>query len=180
MLRFSLIVLSLFSLVSVADESNIKQEVKPVIKQFAQALQGQLKQAIQSGGPVNGIKVCNLQAPNIVKETSTDSWQVLRTSLKWRNQNNKPDAWERKQLEIFETQKKAGKDPKTMWAIQEDDKQIRVMKAIPTKAICLNCHGQTMAPEVSKKLNELYPDDHATGYSLGEVRGAFSLTKFKH
>jgi hypothetical protein len=51
------------------------------------------------------------------------------------------------------------------------------MKAITTEGICLACHGKTLGPAVSKKISELYPSDHATGYSVGEVRGAFSLKK---
>jgi cytochrome c553 len=179
MLRYSLIVLWLFSTLSVASDSDVKQAAKPLIKQFAQALQGELKQAMQAGGPVNGIAACHIQAPKIAQDMNTNQWAVSRTSLKWRNPNNEPDAWERAQLESFNVKAKAGTDPKTLWAIHEDNKQVRVMKAIPTKAICLNCHGQTLMPEVAKKLAELYPEDRATGYKLGEIRGAFSLTKVK-
>jgi hypothetical protein len=33
------------------------------------------------------------------------------------------------------------------------------------------------AAEVKKKIQMHYPHDKATGYSLGQVRGAFSLSK---
>jgi len=51
------------------------------------------------------------------------------------------------------------------------------MKAVPTEGVCLACHGQNISPEVQTKLNELYPDDKATGYSLGQVRGAIVVIK---
>jgi hypothetical protein len=51
------------------------------------------------------------------------------------------------------------------------------MKAIPTGEVCLACHGSDITPEVAAAIDERYPDDMARGYSLGDVRGAFSLSK---
>lgn len=50
------------------------------------------------------------------------------------------------------------------------------MKAIPTAGLCLQCHGTAINPEVSAKLNELYPHDKAVGYREGDIRGAFLVT----
>jgi len=47
------------------------------------------------------------------------------------------------------------------------------MKVIPTAEVCLKCHGSTLAPGVDKVLSELYPQDKATGYKKGDIRGAF-------
>jgi hypothetical protein len=51
------------------------------------------------------------------------------------------------------------------------------MKAIPTGAVCLACHGETIAPPIAAKINELYPQDQATGFREGDLRGAFVVTK---
>jgi excinuclease UvrABC helicase subunit UvrB len=52
------------------------------------------------------------------------------------------------------------------------------MKAIPTaEKPCLACHGKTLAPQVAARLKELYPDDRATGYAAGEIRGAITLSR---
>ena len=56
-------------------------------------------------------------------------------------------------------------------------RQFRFMKAIPTGALCLQCHGSSISPEVSARLAELYPDDKATGYATGDIRGAFVVTR---
>ena len=53
----------------------------------------------------------------------------------------------------------------------------RYMKAIPAGELCLTCHGKELAPDLAAKLRELYPDDQATGFSLGEIRGAFTITQ---
>ena len=36
---------------------------------------------------------------------------------------------------------------------------------------CLSCHGETLSGELKEKLNELYPNDQATGFKLGQFRG---------
>jgi hypothetical protein len=49
------------------------------------------------------------------------------------------------------------------------------MRAIPTDAVCLTCHGATLAPELAAAIRRDYPDDAATGFSQGQLRGAFSV-----
>jgi hypothetical protein len=51
------------------------------------------------------------------------------------------------------------------------------MKAIPTGEICLACHGESISPDVATAIREAYPQDQATGFSLGDIRGAFTLSK---
>ena len=51
------------------------------------------------------------------------------------------------------------------------------MKAIPTQALCLNCHGELMSTPVKAKIKQLYPGDKATGFKVGDIRGAFTLFK---
>jgi hypothetical protein len=50
------------------------------------------------------------------------------------------------------------------------------MKAIPTKIVCLKCHGSEIDPKIVAKLDELYPEDKAVGYKQGDIRGAFYVT----
>ena len=39
--------------------------------------------------------------------------------------------------------------------------------------LCLNCHGVELAPDVAGRIAELYPEDRATGFEAGELRGVF-------
>jgi hypothetical protein len=43
--------------------------------------------------------------------------------------------------------------------------------------MCLTCHGEKakIPPAVRAVLAREYPDDHATGFSVGDVRGAVSV-----
>lgn len=53
----------------------------------------------------------------------------------------------------------------------------RYTKGIRVQALCLKCHGQEqdISPNVKKLLNEHYPDDRATGYNVGDLRGTISI-----
>ncbi len=53
----------------------------------------------------------------------------------------------------------------------------RYMKAIPTAEPCLTCHGVNVAEPVKAKLAQLYPQDQATGFKAGDIRGAFTISK---
>jgi hypothetical protein len=156
---------------------------KQIVKEFASRLQSELQQAIKAGGPVNAIKVCQQKAPAIAKDLSQKTgWDVGRTSLKLRNPKlDAPDAWEEQVLRKFDERKAAGEDVQGMSyaaVVNVDGKErYRFMKAIPTGPLCLACHGTSVTPEVASALHNLYPNDRATGYRLGDIRGAFTLSK---
>lgn len=152
------------------------------IKEFAGALQAELKAAMQAGGPVAAIGICSMQAMPITQRIGTEKNLFLsRTSLKIRNPANTPSAWQTEVLEDFEHQKAAGKDIGSLaWSeiVRVDGQQeFRYMKAIPTGAVCLQCHGTALSTEVSQTLAGLYPEDHATGFREGDIRGAFVVVR---
>ena len=154
---------------------------RAVVKEFAGALRHELTQALAGGAPSQAISVCRMAAPAIgADQTGRTGWQVGRTSLRVRNPDNAPDAWETATLESFEARKAAGEDVKRLEhseiVVAEDGQQsFRYMKAIPTGELCLTCHGSDISPDVQATLNELYPDDRATGFAAGDIRGAFTI-----
>jgi hypothetical protein len=147
-------------------------------KALFDALGGELQAAMKAGGPVNAIQVCNTKAPDIARDVSAkQNLAIGRTSLKLRNEKNAPDAWEAKVLELFELRKKNGEAPATLEFYEAVGGEFRYMKAIaiPEGAPCLACHGVKIDEKVQAKLKELYPKDKATGYSTGDLRGAFTV-----
>ena len=95
--------------------------------------------------------------------------------------SNAADTWETKVLNEFEARKVKGEKVKPMAyfeAVNKNGKKtFRFMKAIPTGQVCLKCHGDNIAPAIKAKLQKLYPNDKATGYKLGDIRGAFTITQ---
>lgn len=57
------------------------------------------------------------------------------------------------------------------------DGKFRFMKAQGVQAVCMNCHAAEIKPETEAALREKYPLDKARGYTLGQIRGAFSLSR---
>lgn len=170
------------SAVASQDKAANVDEAKGIIKAFFGQLKGELEASMKQGGPVNAIQTCQLKAPSIAHEMSVKSgWKVGRTSLKLRNPANAPDAWELAVLQSFEERKSAGEDPQSIAkaeVVEQNGKSVfRFMKAIPTAELCLNCHGSELKPEVAAALDAHYVADKARGYKLGDIRGAFTLSK---
>ncbi len=151
-------------------------------KTFGTRLKGELQQAVEASGAVNGIGVCNERAAEIAAATGAElNLRVGRTSLKVRNPDNSPDAWELAVLRQFEERKEAGEpvaELEFFEVVGEDGNEtFRYMRAIPTATVCLGCHGESISPEISTALDELYPDDAARGFRKGDIRGAFTVAK---
>lgn len=161
------------------DKAELKTQAITIVKQFGGTLKPQLKKALSEGGVKHAIEVCSVQAPNIAKDLSTTTdWQVKRVSLKTRNNHNaKPDAWEKLVLEEFEHRQQQGENAQAMAKAEIVNNEFRFMKAQAVEPLCLTCHGSELSDEAKAALAQYYPDDKATGYTLGEIRGAFSLTK---
>lgn len=154
---------------------------RAAIKDMGEALKTALVAQIKSGGAASAIPVCQTIAPALAAEASSKhKLTVRRTALKVRNQSNKPDAFETRVLKEFVEKLAAGADPATLEhaeTVTDNGKSMfRYLKAIPTAAEpCLACHGSDLKEDVKAELAKLYPEDQATGFKAGDLRGAFSV-----
>ncbi|MEH6558372.1 MAG: DUF3365 domain-containing protein [Oceanicoccus sp.] len=161
------------------DNTALQAEAIDIVRQFGGTLKPLLKEAIATGGLNHAVDICSTQAPQIARQLSKESdWSVKRVSLKPRNTlGATADSFERKVLQEFDQRQLAGELPEKMIYAETTATQFRFMKAQGVDGLCLNCHGEVISGDVKNALQRYYPDDVATGYSLGQVRGAFSLTK---
>ena len=158
-----------------------KKTVLPVVPKVVNAMQ----EAVAEKGVAGAIPVCKDQAPRLIKEVrDSTGWSIRRVSLKPRNpERGTPDIWEVRTLVDFNLRAAAGEKPEALEKseiVSENGKQVfRYMKALPTQPLCLSCHGPVdqLAPGVRSVLGQLYPDDLATGYSVGQIRGAISVRR---
>ena len=165
---------------AVLDE-NIAQ-AKTATASLGKALKSELVTAMQSGGPVAAIEVCNLKAPGIAEAVSLEqNLEIYRVSFQNRNPENFPNDWQTSVLREFENRKAAGEAADNLaWsetAVVGGNKEFRFMKAIPTAAVCLACHGEALAAPVAERISDLYPVDKATGFSEGDIRSAFVVVQ---
>ncbi len=181
-LLLPILVTGLFSIATVNAHALTEEEAMAKAKEMTQALAGQLKgeleAAMKASGPVAAIEVCQQRAPVIAQDISKQfSATIYRTSLKPRAMM--PNAQEIAMLEAFNERQAKGEDVMQMVAKQVIDspegKQLHFMKALGTAPVCLTCHGTDIKPEVQARLSSLYPNDKATGYQAGQVRGAVSV-----
>lgn len=146
---------------------------------FARLLQ-RLNQEYQAGGAEQGVQVCSQVAQSLTREIAAEHGvSMRRVSLKNRNPRNAPDAWERQVLQRWERDYKSGKPMQEVgeWRTENGQRVFRYMRPIMlAKPLCLECHGTQIKPEVRRLIRERYPNDKATGYKQGDLRGAFSVT----
>lgn len=154
-------------------------QYRNAVKILGGALLGEMKTALAEGGGLKAIEICHSKAAEIAAKISKEQgFDVGRTSLKIRSDKNAPDAWEKEQLQKFIERKQAGEDPtKIETGVVVVDGKSRYMKAIPLQDTCLSCHGGNVPDELAGKIKELYPNDQATGFKVGDIRGAFTITE---
>lgn len=163
------------SIAAIGAEDQRLSDSRALAKALGKTLQVELVVAMKQGGPVAAIEVCNVRAPGVAADLSAGAAQVGRTALKLRNRRNAPDAEAKAVMRGFEKALADGPDrPPESFVVREDG-SARYMRAIPTGAACLACHGDSLAPDVSAQLEALYPEDEATGFSAGQLRGAFII-----
>lgn len=154
-----------------------------LIQTLAKSLKHELMTALRAGDLSAAVHTCQLKAPEITENLDTDTTTIKRTSLKLRNPDNAPDTWERGMLIKFDQQLDNGLAVENLRSTEviktEEKTTYRYMQAIPTQQACLVCHGDknNLPDPVKQALAEKYPGDLATGFSAGELRGAFSVTR---
>lgn len=158
------------------------ESARAAIQELRQVMMQHLQTSMQESGPAGATAVCRHLAPEIAAEISAETgWQIRRPALKARNPANHPTALERGVLLGYLTRSLAGQsfeEMETVRLVEQDGKTyVHYMRAIPTLDACLVCHGSNLPPEVAVKIKEVYPEDEATGFAAGDLRGAFSLLR---
>jgi hypothetical protein len=181
----TLLLLAASSAFAADDINKYKEESIAVIGPFVKQLGEANQKAIKEAGAPAAIVVCKDIAPSMAGEISRKhGWKLTRVSLKVRNPLlGTPDAWEQKTLQDFEARLAKGEKPDTIAAAEIVDepagKSFRFMKAITLQQGCVACHGtaEQISPEVKANLAKDYPNDKATGYAVGQIRGAVSIKR---
>ncbi|MAX66612.1 MAG: DUF3365 domain-containing protein [Bacteriovoracaceae bacterium] len=138
------------------------------IKTYAKSLKKELKAGLKKS-PQEAIKICQIKAPQLQAESNLKNLKIGRVSLKNRNPKNTPRAWMKDYIQQFHNQKIT----KSHIVVSLDRHTKGLLKPIVTVPLCLKCHGSHLSEQVSKEIKKRYPQDKATGYKVGEIRGFF-------
>lgn len=163
---------------------NVKAGLRNDAKEFMGSLKSILVKEMQTNGIVKAVSVCSDTAQLLTNNYGLSKGiYIKRVSFKNRNKNDAPNEVESAALKSFEELNTKGELTETteyFTTIEENGiKQIVYLKPILIQAPCLSCHGplDQISEGVKVILHSKYPDDRATGYNLGDLRGAVSIKK---
>jgi hypothetical protein len=148
---------------------------KEVSQVLLKRLGGELKKNLKTNGLEKTIEFCSQNALAITYEVDQSFGKyisVKRVSTKNRNPANAPTKSEKKILFMLEN----SKDPILTKVSDGTFKYYQPLRI--SKPVCLKCHGKVEdIPEAARKIiHTLYPEDKATGYEFGDLRGAIVVT----
>lgn len=146
-----------------------------------QGLSTRLQQAMKEGGPAHAVEFCSLNALSIVDSLSaTHGARIRRTSDRIRSPIDKPDVEEARMMQAMLAEWKAGSKAMEIPArvVAHGDSIAYYRPIFISSPACLKCHGipgETMDASTLDAIAARYPEDEATGYALGDLRGMWSV-----
>lgn len=134
---------------------------------MAQTLSARLEAEKRAGGSARAITVCREEAPRIAAQTAkAHGVRIGRTSDRLRNARNAAPSWAALLM---------GDRPDQARFASASDGALGVLVPIRIAPDCLACHGKEadIAPATREALTAAFPDDQATGFGIGDLRGWF-------
>ena len=177
-MRIFLSIILLLNSTFLYSDNEFKDDSNELIQHLAQNLKQTLVNAIKNKGLVGALEQCNIEAPIISQDLSTKNLKVRRIASKNRNPENKATLEQEQVLKFFEQEISLGKSPKNLYKVVKTQDSMQYLKPIVMAKVCLACHGSNISGELKAKIKKLYPNDLATGFEEGSLRGAFLVEKF--
>lgn len=173
---FSITLSSSLLYASPSFENTLISKGNEVASALLQKLGGELKTQMQSSGALGALNFCSQNAltltDQVAKETKTS---IKRLSLKNRNPINIPTAQETAMLNKWDAQAKNGQPLPPYELVKVSESTAVYYKPIViNNETCLKCHGN-IEEDLAKTIKAAYPEDKATGYKMGDVRGMISV-----
>ncbi len=155
------------------------EQGRMIRKASFEALSSEVKAAMESGGVEKAVSYCNIQANPLVDSLSrVYDAEVSRTSFHFRNPENRPTQREEPLLVAYKQDLLAGKDLKDTVIYYDDGVTAYYSPIVIESPLCLTCHGQpgsTLSTGNAEFIRTLYPEDRATGFQMGDLRGMWTI-----
>lgn len=160
------------------DTAAVVTEGQKITKAAFTTLSSNLQQALSEGGVKNALQFCNVVAMLLTDSLSTNYGVTLsRTSHLPRNPANRADSLEMASIKTYLEQVKQQEELEPQ--VYAEAKRIIYHAPIRiNNPLCLNCHGKVgtdITESDLKTIQELYPEDQATGFSMGDLRGIWTV-----
>ena len=157
------------------------EDAREVADELTVELRRLLGDELAKGGFAGAVRVCGEKAQTLAGQfNEARGASARRVSLRYRNQNSRPDPYEARLLERWQALHHLKQLPEESAEVVSDvegRRHLRYLRPILVQAMCLNCHGapEAISAEVKQLLRQRYPADLATGYAAGDLRGAVSV-----
>ena len=154
---------------------------KGIVAETFSLLSSNLQSAIEQGGVSNALPYCSLAASPLTSGMADKHGVTIRrVTHKARNPADRADAVELAILKQFEATLHgvAATHPPPMATNLNAHTVSFFAPIVLNKELCLKCHGQPgkdIATENMDVIQRLYPQDEATGFKLGDLRGAWRI-----
>lgn len=133
-----------------------------------QGLLGRLMESRAKVGAAGSIQVCSEIAPALAEEIGEQrGLRIGRTAARLRNPANAAPDWAADRI--------TADGPTEPVVVTHSDGRLATMHPIFLMKPCLACHGapDQLEEGVADALAKVYPDDRATGFAVGDLRGWF-------
>lgn len=142
-------------------------------------LSAELLRAMAEGGVAGALEVCSEKAlPLTAKIAEREGATLRRAAVRYRNPANEAGDLERHAIAEYEKQAAAGEELKPQLHFREDGGATVLAPIRIVMPTCLQCHGvpgQDIREGDLAVLRRLYPEDRATGFAMGDVRGVWRV-----
>jgi hypothetical protein len=151
-----------------------------IIAEATTKLIAALTEAIAKDGTASAIGVCSERAPEIAAKVGKAHGVTLRrASEKPRNPKNAATDAEKIILSAFAADLAKHEPPKPQILPNPDKSTHWFAPIVISNPLCLQCHGaadRDIAQPTLSAIRKLYPNDKATDYKVGDLRGLWSIT----
>lgn len=160
------------------ENEEIKSKGLSIISNTFIALSTELQKSMSEGGVAKAVKYCNVEALPITDSLSNKyGVKIKRTSDRIRNPKNMAN---QEEISVIESYKKLlSSDGKLSPMIKSHKTETMFYAPIIANELCLKCHGNKKDIDEYSIITDLYPDDLATGYMTGDLRGIWSIKFIK-
>ncbi len=142
-----------------------------LIGELKKSLLGAVTRAMAGGVPA-AIDACHAEAPALTAAVAREGAVVGRATRQPRNPANAAAGWQLEAIGHFEQLKRGGTAlANQSYARVLPDGRVAYAEPLVIQDLCVACHGGAVAPDVKAVLAARYPDDRATGYAVGDLRG---------
>ena len=174
----SLLVAATLSAAPLADQESTVQKASAASNALLQRLGSELVGQMQNGGPMAALHFCSQNALHLTDQIGKEhNLSIKRVSLENRNPINMPSSAEKSVLERWKKMQQSGA-PLPPYELTTQNGSYSYNKPITiAMEACLKRHGDISGnTALYKAIKELYPEDKATGYKMGDLRGMIVVT----